>query len=99
MRERIAIQVPVESVDDAGQANRTWQDVYANEPAKFDPISGGETIRGKQVESGVTAVFTIHARSDIDSTMRVMFRSSVYGIAYVNPVDGGLRYIELRCQS
>mgnify|MGYP003649036962 CR=1 FL=1 len=97
MRERITIQSPVETVDTIGQTNRTWADTYEDEPARYDPISGGETLRGKQVEAGVIAVFTIHKRDDIDSTMRVSYGGNHYGIAYVNPVDGGNRYLELRC--
>jgi len=99
MRERITIQRKEETVDEIGQTNRSWVDLYKDEPARFEPTSGGETLRGKQVEAGVVAVFTIHARDAIDSTMRVQHRSTLYGIAYVNPVDGGQRYIELRCQA
>ena len=97
MRERVTLQSPVETVDSIGQTNRTWVDEYEDEPARYEPISGGETLRGKQVELGVTAVFTIHRRDDIDSTWRVVHGSTTYGIGYVNPVDGGLRYLELRC--
>ena len=97
MRERITIQTPTETVDSIGQTNRTWAALYSNEPARYDPISGGETLRGKQVEAGVTAVFTIHKRDSITSTMRVVHGSTTYGISYINPVDGGNRYLELRC--
>lgn len=97
MRERITIQEPVETVDSIGQTVRSWSDLYSNEPARFDPVSGGETLRGKQVEAGVTAVFTIHKREGIDATMRVGFGGTDYGISYINPVDGGNRYLELRC--
>lgn len=97
MRERITIKQPVETVDTIGQTNRTWTALYSDEPARFDPVSGGETLRGKQVEAGVTAVFTIHFRDSIDSTMKVYHGSDEYGIAYINRVDGGRRYLELRC--
>ena len=99
MRERVTIQRIEETVDEIGQTNRSWVDVYTGEPARYEPISGGETLRGKQVEAGVVAVFTIHARDGIESTMRVQHGSKLYGIAYVNQVDGGSRYIELRCQA
>ena len=97
MRERITIQQKTETVDSIGQTNRTWANLYADEPARFEPVSGGETLRGKQVEAGVTVIFTIHKRAGIDTTMRVSYGGSTYGIAYINPVDGGNRYLELRC--
>jgi len=99
MRERIAIQRIEESIDAIGQTIRSWVDVYKDEPARYEPVSGSETLRGKQVEAGVVVVFTIHARDAIDATMRVQHGANLYGIAYVNPVDGGSRYIELRCQA
>lgn len=99
MRERITIQSKTETVDAIGQTNRTWAATYEDEPARYDPVSGGETLRGKQVEAGITALFTIHTRDSIDSTMRVMHGSNTYGIAYVNQVDGGLRYLELQCRA
>lgn len=99
MRERVTIQEPVETVDSIGQTIRTWSTVYADEPARYDPVSGGETLRGKQVEAGVTAVFTIHKRDGMSTTYRVQHAGNNYGIAYINPVDGGQRYQELRCQS
>lgn len=99
MRERITIQSATESVDTAGQTNRTWSATYEDEPARIDPVSGGETLRGKQVQAGVTAIFTIHKRDGLDTKMRVLHNSTYYGIVYVNFVDGGLRYVELHCKA
>lgn len=99
MRERINIQTATSTVDSIGQSVPTWATTYTNEPAKFEPTSGGETLRGKQVEAGITAVFTVHYRSAYVSTMRVVHGSTNYGIVYVKPVEGGKRYVELWCKS
>ena len=99
MRERINIQTATETTSDAGDVERTWATTYANEPAKFEPTSGGETLRGKQVEAGISAVFTVHYRSTYTPEMQVVHGSNAYGIVYVRPVEGGRRYSELWCKT
>lgn len=99
MRERIDIQTATETTSDAGDVSRTWSNTYASQPAKFEPTSGGETLRGKQVEAGINAVFTIHYRSSITPEMQVVHGSTTYGIVYVRPVEGGRRYLELWCKA
>lgn len=99
MRERITVQTFTESVSDAGDVARTWSDLYSNEPASFEEVSGGETFRGRQVEAGVTAVFIVHYRDNYDATMRVSYNGTTYGIVKCPPVEGGRRYRELWCKS
>ena len=99
MRERIAIQDATETVDDAGQTIRTWTSTLQNEPAAYEPISGGETIRGKQVEAGVTAIYTVHHRTTYTTAQQVVHDGQTFGIVYVKPVEGGKRYIELHCRA
>lgn len=98
MRERITIQTATETTSDAGDVTPTWADTYANEPAKFDSVSGGETLRGKQVEAGINAVFTVHYRSTFTPKMRVVHNSNNYGIVYIKQIEGGRRYSELWCK-
>ena len=99
MRERISIQTATIAVDSVGQSVPTWTTTYSSEPAKFEPTSGGETPRGKQVEAGIDAVFTVHYRSAYVPTMRVVHNSTNYGIVYVKHIEGGRRYTELWCKS
>lgn len=99
MRDRVNIQTSTDTIDDAGQPIRTWSTTYASQPAQYTPTSGGETIRGRQIEAGIQAVFTVHYRPEIVPQMRVVYGSSNYGIVHVRPVEGGLRYIELMCKA
>lgn len=99
MRERINIQTATDSVDDAGQPIRSWANTYANEPACWEPISGQETLRGRQVEAGITTIFYTHYRSSVVPQMRVVHNSVNYGIVYVKPIEGGRRYLELQCKA
>jgi hypothetical protein len=101
LRERINVETA--TVDESsGQPIRTWATTYASEPAKWTPTNGGEVINGKIVEAGVNAVFTIHRRDNISPVdMRITHtnQSTTYGIAYVHPVGGGLRYLDLHCKT
>lgn len=98
MRDRIDIQTPTMTVDAAGQSIPAWTDTIEREPCVFDSASGGETLRGKQVDTSITAVFTIHYRSGLTTQQRVKYNNEYYGIVYVRPVEGGRRYIELQCR-
>lgn len=99
MRERVDLQTATETADDAGQTIRTWATTYAAEPAQRMPIRGGEGTRGRQVEAGIDEIFIIHFRESVTPQMRLVHGSRNYGIVYVNPVDGGRRYIELSCKA
>ncbi len=99
MRERVNLQTATEATDAAGQVIRTWTTTYASEPAQRMPMRGGEGARGRQVEAGIDEIFIIHFRESVTPQMRLVHDSRNYGIVYVNPVDGGRRYIELSCKA
>lgn len=96
LRERITIQSA--SVDETtGQPVRTWSTLEASVPASYDPATGSETTRGRQVEANVKAVFTIRFRTDVTTEHRVVYDSRNWGIVATVPVEGGRRYLELHC--
>ena len=99
MRERITLQTATETLDDAGQTLRTWEDTFQLQPASWMPMRGQETLRGEQVEAGITDIFVIRFRTDVVPQMRVVFGNQTYGIVYVKQSDGGRRYLELLCKS
>jgi SPP1 family predicted phage head-tail adaptor len=99
LRQRITIQTLSVAVSDAGDRSETWADTYVDEPAEVNFVSGGETLRGKQVSAGVGVVFVVRYRDDYDTTMRVVYDSVNYGIVFVRPIEGGRRYAELHCKA
>lgn len=99
MRERVTIQSLTVSISNAGDKSESWSNLYQNEPARYEPVRGGEMLRGKQVEAGIDVVFTVHYRDNIDATMRVVYGSTNFGIVYTKPVEGGKRYLELYCKA
>lgn len=99
MRERIDLETA--TVDEStGQPIRTWASTLVGEPAMWTPTSGGESVRGRQVEAGIVAIFTVHFRASTYTVeQRILHNSQYYGIVYVKPIDGGRRYIELHCKA
>lgn len=97
MRHRITIQQPTETVDSYGQPIVTWGTFLAGEPAQFMQTGGGESIRNRQVEANVKAIFTVRYRAGYTEKMRIYHDGDYYGILRINPVEGGKRYLELFC--
>lgn len=98
MRDRITIQTDSTTQDAAGQSVVTRTDWLLNEPAKFEPTQGGEGFRGRQVEAGIQAIFTVRYRVGYTPQQTVVHDSGTYGIVYVKPVEGLDRYRELHCK-
>jgi SPP1 family predicted phage head-tail adaptor len=99
MRQRITVKVETTAQDEAGQPVVTLSDWLVDEPAKFEPISGGEGARGRQVEAGISAIFTVRFRDGYTPQMAVEFAGDTYWIVYVKQVGGMDRYRELYCKS
>lgn len=99
MRERIDIESPSEALDSAGQPIKSWATTFSDEPASYEPAAGTETIRGRQLEAGVNAVFIVRYRSGYNTKQRAIFDGEYYGIVHVKRVDGGRRYLELHCKA
>lgn len=99
LRHRCTIQQPTETLAEYGQPVVTWSDLYADEPCKFEPTGGIESMRGRQYEATTKAVFTVRYRPNYTPLLSVLFNGVRYGILHVNPVDGMSRYLELVCGS
>lgn len=91
----MSIQQPVETQDGYGEPVVTWENWLINEPAEFRPVSGVESMRGQQVEANMRAKFVVRYREGYETNMRVVYEGREYGITFVNPVEGGRRYLEL----
>ena len=74
----------------------TW---LADEPAAFEATTGGEGARGRQVEAGIRAIFTVRYRAGYTPEMAIDFKGERFWIVHVKPVQGMDRYRELYCKS
>lgn len=94
-RHRVTVETPTETLDDAGEPIVTWSTFFLDEPAEFYATGGSESIRGRQIESGIRGIFKVHYRSGYTTKMRILHRGTYYGIAYLNEIDGVQREIEI----
>lgn len=98
LRYRITVQSHVATIGESGQRTSTWSDRLTNEPADHEDVTGGQMMRGRQIEEGVTSVFTVHYRDGYSPKQRVIYDGETYGIVRVHRVDGRKRYLELHCE-
>ena len=99
MRHRIDVKTETTEQDAAGQPVVSLSTWLREEPAKYEPTTGGEGARGRQVEAGIDAIFTVRYRDGYTPQMAVELNDERWWIVYVKPVQGMDRYRELYCKS
>lgn len=100
MRDRVTIQSSTSTQDTAKQPIRTWSDWMTGIPASMEIVSGGETLRGRQIEAGVTAVFTARWMDGITPMHRLYHEQEekFYGIVKVEPADDRRQFMFIQCK-
>lgn len=78
-RHRINIQKPVETEDDLGQKDITWEDVKLVW-AMIKTVQGREYLAAAANHSENTVRFVIRYSKGIDSSMRIVYKDKVYEI-------------------
>ena len=80
-----------------GQMIRTWSVRHNEVYASFEPVSGGETTRGRSVEAGTDAMFVVRAQpTDPYSVQdRIYFDGEYWYIKQVHKAGGGNEFVEL----
>lgn len=99
--QRIAIEEPTATQDAAGQPIRTWSALAgpALLPARVETVTGGETLRGRQVTADAQIVFTTRYRSDVTTQMRVVYESGYYNIVRASDPYGDKRELRIECRA
>lgn len=94
---RVLIQSRGNDRDPAGQPIESWSTV-AKVWANIRHGSGSEVIRADAPVAKVRASIRMHRRSDVDTSMRVVSRNTVYQIQAVlpGPVPGD--HMDLVCE-
>lgn len=84
LRQRVTIEQPTTPTN--GETNPSYSTFVANVASEVIETSGGEYIRGRQVEAGVKALVTIRYRDGVIPTMRVKYGSRyLYIMSVVDP--------------
>lgn len=93
LKDRITIQHKVSARDGIGQPIYTWTDL-ASVWAWVKFINGAEYNRADAEQAETTASIRIRWRTDLDTSMRVIFRAKHYNIKAILP-SADLDYIDL----
>ena len=80
LRQRVTLEQA--TTPSSGETNPTYATYLSNVPAEVIETTGGEYVRGRQVEAGIVAMVTIRYRNGIYPTMRLR-----YGARYLNIVS------------
>ncbi len=91
LRERVTIQRKVVSRDGYGAEQVTWQDV-ATVWARVEVVKGREVPESRQMDVMSSHRVTMRYRTDVDETMRLMWRGRVLHIVALIP-DERRRYL------
>ena len=62
-------------------------------------VTGGERIRGRQIDDSVTAVFEVNYRAGYLVTDRILFQGVYYGIVRIDAPGGVNRFLVLFCNA
>lgn len=99
MRHRITVQTATTAVDASRQKIVTYVTRWTGEPAAIEEVSGGETVRGRQVEAGVSVLFRVNYRPGYSVTDRIIYDGQNYGIVRIETPDGVKRFHWLHCKA
>jgi SPP1 family predicted phage head-tail adaptor len=96
LRHRVTVERKVRVRDPVtGGWSEAWVEL-ARPMASIEPLSAREFIAAQAGQSEVTARIQIRYRSDVDATMRILYRGKVYNIHGPLPdAKSGLEYLTL----
>lgn len=97
LRHRIKIE-KISRTQDANtlELKDSWITHADNVPAHVSDLSTRELLAAQAIQSQVSARITIRHRTDIDASMRIVFRGKVYDIAgLISDNVSGLEYLTI----
>jgi len=100
LRQRITLQEATHEQDAAGQPVALWGALAggSNLPARVENVTGGETIRGRQVSAETTTLLTIRYLAGVTPQMRVLYEGRTLGIVRASDPDGARRELRIECR-
>jgi len=96
LKHVLTIQARQEIVDQDGEREHAWVNVFPRVRANFEPLSVRELIAGQVEQSKLTGRVTIRHRQGVNSGQRILFRGLIYNIEGVQPDnESGLEWMTL----
>lgn len=96
-RARVTLEAPVETTDALGGASLSFQPVVTLW-ARIEARTGVEKTLGDRLEGATDTRITLRWRGAVDSRMRFIFGTRVFGIRAVFDPDGRKRDLVCLCQ-
>lgn len=99
LRQVVRIERATLANDAAGQPIETWSAIAggAAVPAEVLAVSGGETVRGSQMEAGVSTLVTMQWRGDVTTAMRIVHDGRALNVVRAVDPDGRRRSLVCQC--
>lgn len=94
MRERVTLERRAAGVDALGQPSGAWTPL-ATVWARVRGMRGREFFAAGQTQEVAPVFFDIRHRTDLDGTVRVVWRGQPHDVTSVADVDGRREWLEL----
>lgn len=100
LRHRVTLQSRTRAAASDGELIATWSAALSNEPAEVIETSGGETLRGLQVDANATHLVRTRFRPTAigDETHRFVWGSRTLNVINVRDIDGRRRELWWQCR-
>ena len=95
LKHRISFQKFLTIINDNGFEKESWQDIKTVW-ASVKNLHGKEYFEAAAVQREKTVKFIIRHTSDIDETMRILFRDKQYNITSIDNIRYENKYIEIK---
>jgi len=101
LRHRVSIERQNNVQDEETGAIVTgWLEIAASVPASVEPVSGRDYIAAAQAESTITARITVRYRPNLNASMRIRHRNTIYRIKAILPdPNSGKEWLTLLVES
>ena len=97
LKDIVTFQCVQRAQDGAGGYAETWRDLaeWPQAWAKVEPVQGGTSLRGMQVDWVGTYGVTIRTRRDLANTMRIVWGELVLQIVDLQPPRQGDAFMRI----
>lgn len=86
LRDVIDIQVPVEMLDTAGQADTSYDNLYSDVRANIAPLSGREYIAARQIHEEITTRIKTRFYPEVTANCRIVRTVEARNITTGDPI-------------
>lgn len=100
MNERVTIQAYIETSDGGGGTTKAWANLAKNPTvwAAVTAKAGREAVVSDRITATMTTLFTIRNRTDLDETMRIVWRGSNFNIRGIRREGNSPHYLVIEAE-